>query len=245
MGGVGALGGLGGVVTLGQPELSVQLDSAIIWLRPESFTLSDDDPVPTWTNEGTLGDFTEATNPPVYKASIQNSLAVVRFDGTDVLNVADAAGFDLVDTGFSVYCLYQSAVDAIGILGHYDAGPAAGWAFGQGIIAGTADTLSLWADDKAAWVEDDAALGDGDFHVGAVTNTAAGAVQFFRGATVGATNTGCTLDASAAAVHLSADGVAGSQGAMDVGEILMFNVAHSAAQAQVVISYLNHKWATT
>ncbi len=243
MGGTGGIGGRGGVVTLGQPELSVQLDSAIIWLDAPAIGAVDDAAVTAWVNKGTLGDFSEATNPPVYKVNIQNSLAVVRFDGTDVLNVADADGFDLVDTGFSIYCIYQSAVDEVGIIGHYDAGPAAGWCFGQGLIGGTADTLSLWADDKAAWVEDGAALGDGDFHCGSVTNTALGAVQFFRGVTAGDTNTGCTLDASSSAVHLSADGVAGNKGAMDIGEILMFNVAHSVAQAALVQNYLIARWA--
>ena len=242
MGGTGGIGGLGGVVTLGQPELSVQLDSAIIWLDAPAIGAVDDAAVTAWVNKGTLGDFSEATNPPVYKTGIQNGLAVVRFDGTDVISASDADGFDLVDTGFSIFCVYQSAVDAIGIIGHYDAGPAAGWAFGQGIIAGTADTLTLWADDKAAWVEDNATLGDASFHLGSVTNTALGAVQFYRGVTAGATNTGCTLDASAEDIHISADGVGASLGAMDVGELLMFNTVLGAASVALVQNYLIARW---
>ena len=243
MGGIGGLGGVSAVGGIMTPQLSVQLDSAIIWLDAPAIGAVDDAAVTAWTNKGTLGDFGEATNPPVYKVNIQNSLAVVRFDGTDVLTADDAAGFDLVDTGFSIYCVYQSAVDEIGIIGHYDTGPGDGWAFGQGLISGTADTLSLWADDKTAWVEDDDTLGDASFHCGSVTNTGAGAVQFFRGTTAGGTETGCTLDASSEEIHLSGDGVGGNLGAMDIGELLMFNVAHSVAQATLVQNYLIARWA--
>ena len=91
MGGIGGLGGNGGLGGILNPELSVQLDSAAVWLRPESLSaLNDGDKVATWPNEGTLADATQTGDPrPDYKTAIQNGLAVVRFDGTEYMTCGD------------------------------------------------------------------------------------------------------------------------------------------------------------
>src|SRR6185503_18751932 len=58
-----------------------------IWLKADAGAgSSDGDPVGTWTDQsGTSHDFTQATSgkKPLYKTNIQNSLPVVRFDGSD------------------------------------------------------------------------------------------------------------------------------------------------------------------
>src|ERR1051325_4711729 len=58
-----------------------------IWLKADAGAgSSDGDAVGTWTDQsGTSHDFTQATSSkkPTYKTNIQNSLPVVRFDGTD------------------------------------------------------------------------------------------------------------------------------------------------------------------
>lgn len=58
----------------------------LVWLEADNLSLSDNDPVVTWTASGyTAVSPTNLTaaNRPVYKANIVNGKPVVRFDGTD------------------------------------------------------------------------------------------------------------------------------------------------------------------
>lgn len=57
-----------------------------MWLKADSLSLSDGDPVGTWADSsGNANNATQSTSAqkPTYKATILNSLPVVRFDGTD------------------------------------------------------------------------------------------------------------------------------------------------------------------
>jgi len=56
-----------------------------LWMKSDSLSLADNDPVSTWSDSSGLGnDLTAAGSArPTYKTNIQNSLPVVRFNGTD------------------------------------------------------------------------------------------------------------------------------------------------------------------
>ena len=98
-------GGTLGPAPEGPPPAFVPTDIAgcQLWLEADSLSLSNNDPVTSWTDlSGQSHHATEATNPPTYKTGILNSLPVVRFDGSDdKLSITDWGAIN--DANFTVF----------------------------------------------------------------------------------------------------------------------------------------------
>lgn len=87
------INGISGVDEVNGLELSgggafspTDIAGLIRWYKSDSLALSDNDPVATWTDEGSdLDDAVQATsgNRPIFKTGIINGKGVVRFDGSD------------------------------------------------------------------------------------------------------------------------------------------------------------------
>jgi hypothetical protein len=97
------------------------------WWKADSLSLSDNDPVATWTDSsGNGNDATEATLKPTYKTAIQNGLPVVRFDDVD-----DSLTTTLVKSSGSltIFAVYnRTAVDMSG--GHRTIAGSNNWLMG-------------------------------------------------------------------------------------------------------------------
>jgi hypothetical protein len=81
-----------------------------VWLKADALSLSDNDPVATWTDSsGSGNDFAQATSGfrPTYKTGILNGKAVVRFDGSDDVLTHAALGLSAA-TVFVVFTANDS-----------------------------------------------------------------------------------------------------------------------------------------
>lgn len=94
------------------------ISGLLVWLKADAITgLSDGDPVTTWEDSGSNNnDATEATNKPVYKTNILNSLPVVRFTAasTHRLAIADNAGLN--PTNITVFAVVKAATGQVGFI---------------------------------------------------------------------------------------------------------------------------------
>lgn len=70
--------------------------TVLVWYKADALSLSDNDPVVTWTDSGPNSfhatNLTESGSRPVYKTGVVNSKPVVRFDGSDFLFWAATSG---------------------------------------------------------------------------------------------------------------------------------------------------------
>lgn len=93
-----------------------------LWLKPESLSaLSNDDQVATWSDSSGSGhDMAQATAgfKPIYKTSVLNSLAAVRFDGSDDRLDSSAATSTFIAAGaFTIFIVaVPSSVDSAGVV---------------------------------------------------------------------------------------------------------------------------------
>lgn len=90
------------------PRDPSEIASLALWLKADSLSLADGDPVATWADQSGNGlDATEADSAkrPVYKASILNGQPVVRFDGSnDRLVIADGGALNFA--GVAEYTMF-------------------------------------------------------------------------------------------------------------------------------------------
>lgn len=70
----------------GPPDPLPVFTDLVLWLEADSLSLSDNDPVALWDDQGTFGnDVVQASGgqQPLFKSTILNGLPVIRFDGSD------------------------------------------------------------------------------------------------------------------------------------------------------------------
>jgi hypothetical protein len=239
MGGIGALGGVSAVGGIFVPQLSIQLDSALIWLKANTLTGADGSAVTTWANDGTGEDFTQATsgNKPTLQTAEQNGLSVVRFDGTDDF-LSSAAGMSLTQP-----CMFYGVASRTGNL---TASSVLVTQTTEAIAAGFDVTSGEWYTYTNPALVDQAAANSA-FHVLACfyNEAGVGTSLMYMDSLTGA---GKTLDAgnvSADTFHVGATAAAASPLAGDIAELLMFQGTHTVAQRNLVINYLATKWGVT
>lgn len=178
-----------------------------------------------------------ATNPPTYKAAIQNGLSVARFDGTND-NLTTAT---LTATATTFYLAYRGLA-ATGNL--YQAFLIHSFDAAQKLNIGYRN-----ADSKICLMVYDGT----NYNVLGAAGTSAGVVEAYYqyGAGNRATAT-MALNGVAASASGSFDNGGVNEHTLsrssnrpyngDLCEVLVFNEAHSAGQATLIRNYLNTKW---
>lgn len=221
--------GLGGVVSTFDPSTISGLKA---WYKADALVLNDNDPVASWTDSSGSGNHaTEATNKPLYKTGIVNSLPVVRFDGIDDRL---RSGFVLADphTVFTVgvWRNAYSASDRVMLDG------VNGWdgAFYRQssttvhLYVGAVDAGLIVTTTPQSW-----------HYYTAIFNGASSSLRV-DGGTPGTGNPGT---ASPGGIHMARQGGGTEYSAVDVAEILIYNSALGATDRSNVESYLAAKYA--
>lgn len=132
------------------PAIPSDFTGLILWLKADALALSNNDPVASWTDSsGNANHATQGTSGsrPVFKTSILNSKAIVRFDGSDdflkVTNLAKG-----VFTMFYVYnmttggILAEQSTNAGAVSGDYHYNP--GGAHFAVSVGGSGGNLSAY-----------------------------------------------------------------------------------------------------
>lgn len=199
-----------------------------VWLKADSLVLSDNDPVGTWTDSsGNSNSVTGVTTTrPLYKASIKNSLPVVRFDGTDDFLISSAFGAALSQPN-TIFLVAKHG-------GTNDTLLVDGLAAGRHIIFRTGDNWAIYAGNTAS-----NGAADTSFHVlSTVFNDTSSAIYVDGVGTTGIpastqTMTGLTLGGN----------FNGTQNAAaDIAEILVYNGSLNTNDRVQTQAYLGAKW---
>lgn len=234
---------MGGIMT---PQLSVQLDSAVVWLRADSLTGADGSAITTWANEGTGADFTQATADlkPTLQTAEQNGVAVVRFDGVNDYLAGPALGF----TGsYSIF----TAIVARGMAN-------AEYIFECGATGTSSINAYMWDNananvtagcrnaDDLAYLEDNetcAFTADTAYRISLLFNSTTQLVTAqVNGTGTGTSATTLPNTAGTQVTNLAANRTPGGYGQLDICEFLAFGSALTAAQITLVNNYLSAKW---
>lgn len=218
-----------------------------LWLYADAITgLSDDDAVGTWADQsGNGNDATQGTagQKPLYKTNIQNSLPVVRFDGTDdVMVVSDGASLQSAKITLFVAC----KPDATAVYDTIITKASGAWAAGWGVFYDTAPT----PDVQRGWVN--LYTGTLVYFTGWLNNTWACATLLFdqtdlesfkNGTSIMTDNDVNAINSVGEDILIGAYTTAGVGSlAMDVGEIILYNTNLSAVDRSSVETYLINKW---
>jgi hypothetical protein len=226
-----------------QPELQIQFDSAILWLDASTHSGSDDDLVATWSDiSGNSNDVTAAgAARPTFKTGIQNSLSIMRFDGAD--DVMSVAGSIDLKTASTMYVVTQpDAADARDMLiskglgdiefGEWDA-TMSGWSVfegGQGALCND-DTPK-----STAWQVAVAQV-DGGLGASSVATTWANLTELDS-----STFNIADIDGNNANLYIGEANGSSQWYGGDIGEIVIFQEVHTAAQISVLTQKLMSKW---
>ena len=220
------------------------LSGLVLWLNAESIGQSDSTSVATWADSSSNGkDATQATGgrQPTYKVNIVNGRAVVRFDGTaDTLaNTAFSLG-----TSCSIYCV-ASTVSSSGafqrLIGNENN-------FFVGRNAATPPQFSSFFGDGSGWGTTPGhgqagELGSDTLYLMTTTNNADAVTAYLNGALV-ETVASDPLTAFGDGYTVGASATPNQFWDKDICEVLIYNVAHDAAQRALVESYLMARWIT-
>lgn len=218
----------------------------VLWLKADSLSLNDGDPVSSWADSSGTGNTATGTTTtrPLYKVNILNGMPVVRFDGTDdKLLVADANSIDLTgDQTIFVVVKYSGTKGAL--IDHYDNG---GGFTGYGFEIGqaTPSKLSYWSSGKGSRQSDTPDLTTGAFHLVAIIRTS-GSVVFYTDGTAGATLTGHGNAASTNSLSIGVlpDGTTTPLNG-DIAEIIVCDTAMAGTNLTNLKTYIANKYALT
>lgn len=196
------------------------------WYKADALALNDNDAIGTWADSSSSAkNATQATPTakPTYKANIQNSLAIARFDGGDSLNFEA-----LALTNFTVFAVGKRASNA-----------AVLYPVGNGIGS---ELLGHLADDR---------IGMRDLYIfvgsSAIDTATFDIYEFYRsGSTPNARRNGADVITSGSLSYsLTISMIGGRNGTLstgDIGEIIIYNVALASDDRTKVRSYLASKW---
>lgn len=212
-----------------------------LWLKADSLSLSDTDPVGTWADSSGQGnDATQATaaKKPIYKANIQNGKPVVRFDGVDDVM---AGALTISGTSISIFAVAarNTSADYIRIFSNEN----------NAYFGAEGGNFASFYGNGAAWGVTtnhgvDAALAATTFYVLTSINDGANDNPFVNGADVGARAN--TMAAFADGYDIGAQvGGVGQFWDRDIAELIVYNAALNATQRGQVHTYLGTKYNIT
>lgn len=244
--------GASGAVT---PFAPTDMAALKLWLKADSLSLNDADPVTTWADSSGLGnDVGQATAAlkPLYKVNIVNGKPVVRYDGADdKLGSASVVGTTFfAASAATIWLVYNQptagtlarpiswgtneVTNAVELLGHFSDNS---FYFDYGDE--TANAARISAAKPAGW--------NTGFHI----------VELYRsGVTMTITIDGTVLVTSgaisddldptvSAVLYIGASPIGTSTNAIDMAEVVISNAAESAGNRTNMKNYLASKYAIT
>jgi len=246
MGGLGGLGGVSGMGGIMTPQLSVQLDSAVVWLAADKITgLAQGAAVSSWTNAGSLGSaFTQATESlqPAYQASVAalNNNPAVRFT-SDRMSLASG--------NFTVFSLYAAIVPTG--TGYREVLSKGSDASNRNLYSIAYQTTDVWVfgftsapgtyrevQSDAALISGSAAIVGGIWNGTTITNDLNGTIK--------TADPGDTPQQVGTSLFIGDLMDTGTEFfSQDIAEILFFDIVLSVAQRNLVRRYLGAKYGVT
>jgi hypothetical protein len=208
-----------------------------LWLDAPQLRLTADAAIATWNDlSGNGRNFVQATaaRKPTYKTSIQNGLAIARFDGGDM--VASAAVQSLTQP-----CTMFFVASRTGNTSAYNI--LLTEATSEQIAAGFNTTANNWYIYTQPDAPDTQAAADSAFHV--LTAQFNGTSSLMRADGTQVAKSMTDQDVSADTFNIGATNALGAPLAGDIGEILIYEAALSAANIALVEDFLADKWGVT
>lgn len=202
-----------------------------------------DDPVGRWADQSGNGRHLTPTSDdsnrrPLLKLAVQNGLPILRYDGTD--DILECAGFPEADqrTIFAVVCSRDTSDDQAIVMHQLNGSMSFGWPTtgSPGKIRLAAEGVSLDALSNYSFAQDELGVIAGRWD-------GSGNAVWINGAE-DATH-GNVLPGTPAALALGVGASRGlsQMGAVDLGEVLIYNVALTLGEMADVFAYLNARWA--
>ena len=247
--------------------IPTEISGLKFWVKADSLSLSDGDPVGTWADQsGNGNDATQSTAgfKPLYKTNIQHGKPIVRFDGSDdLMEISDTSIILGGQTGMTVFLVISENTVQINkaMFCKWDYQTQGCFAiqttyvndFGAGeFMMFVATTLADAGQSRNR--SENADLADATFYLLEIVYdgsqaTAIDRVKLYKNSTALTMETsfGTTLPSSllscTATLKLGCFGGTLSRNwDGDMGEILMYNSALSAADRLKVETYLNSRW---
>jgi hypothetical protein len=199
-----------------------------VWLKADALALSDNDPVASWTDSSGNGRTLTSATGQTYQTNEQNSLPIVRFDGTD----------DLMDNGSAIALKHIFVVLKI---------TQATFADYDGVLTGPA---FLSGDNEVVLVGDGAGGTQTKFYDAAQTtlyrldgaDLAEGSMTAPMNV-YGVISLSCAAGWSLAGLRVGKDRDSGGRFLpADIGELLGYDSVLSSTDRDAVEAYLADKW---
>lgn len=222
------------------------------WLKADSLSLNDGDAVASWTDSSGSGNTATqgtAASKPTYKASIINSLPVVRFDGSnDFLTVTRNSGLEPVAVTLFALVRASSSPGAFSYIlsKKLTSGSSASYSIG---VNGTAASRGLCnvvtSGEKASSSVAQGTVWNGSAHCICIKIDGTNIHQYFDGNEIGISAVGAVgnINYDTNDLRLGAYDSGSLFWAGDLGEVLVYNTALSDANRWKVQGYLGGRWA--
>lgn len=216
-----------------------------LWLKADSLSLNDGDPVSTWTDSSGNGNdgAGSLTARPLYKTGVYNSLPMVRGDGSnDFLTVSRNAGLE--PNAVTIFAVFRASSSPAGFshLFSKPVGSDYSWGFNCDVssnfraFAHAASTGFVLTSSQAA-----ASVWNGVPHVACLKANGSNLNLYFDGHNFGDVTASGNVQYDTGDIHLFGDG-ASLNAAADIGEVLIYNTALSDVNRWKVLGYLGVKW---
>jgi hypothetical protein len=212
----------------GPSQTPDQIAGLKLWLKADSLSLSDGDPVSTWADSsGNGNDATQGTAGlrPLYKTNIVGGKPVVRFDGTD--DYLALTGLNLTD--FTAFVVYQTSGNNV-LLGN------AGTNFQIFGIGNGANAYSFY-DNLTFLSSDILSAPRTSWNQGCITRSGSTVSFFESGVSRNSGTSGLLVTLQAIGQVI---GVAYTNG--DIAEIIIYNSALSTSDRQSIENYVLVKY---
>lgn len=241
--------GFQGTLTLRQQTIAgwdpTSIAGCVLWLDASQLTgLSDSDPVATWPDLSDGNDAVQATGSlqPLYKTGIQNSLPIVRFDGTDDKMQCGASCFSgagartIVVVYYAAGTVPEGAIDPVCGQSNGE-GPANTWCVIQSRASPQGDPyIAGYANDLGGPVIDNL------WKIATLTFDGTTATSFKNGGQE-ATGDKSAWNTADIGFQLGVDtGVVNQFLKGDIAEVVVYNAAISAADRATLETWLSDKW---